>query len=111
MGLPLADTADPLVGRLERCRCRGGNLANGVLYWTPVLLRRHRRWRDTNVAVAKRIRIECDETVPYQIDGDPGGFLPLEIEVVPQRLNINVPEAWAKSHKLPIPEPSTQSVR
>jgi diacylglycerol kinase family enzyme len=30
--------------------------------------------------------------VPYQLDGDPGGFLPLDIEVLPERLTLWVPK-------------------
>jgi diacylglycerol kinase (ATP) len=37
------------------------------------------------------VRIESDVPVPYQLDGDPGGYLPLEIEVLPNRLTLIVP--------------------
>ena len=110
MGLPIADQADAMDGQLDLCAFRGGNLINGLLYLCGVLLRRHRRWKDTNIAVARRIRIEADAAVPYQLDGDPGGFLPLDIEIVPQRLNINVPVAWARQHQIPIPNPTQESV-
>jgi diacylglycerol kinase family enzyme len=109
MGLPIADQADAMDGSLDLCAFRGGNLANGLLYLLGIVLRRHRRWKDTKIAVARKIRIESEEPVPYQIDGDPGGFLPLEIEVVPQRLLINVPELWARRHHVPLPPPATES--
>ena len=32
------------------------------------------------------ILIESDESVPYQLDGDPGGELPVRIRVLPGRL-------------------------
>ncbi|MCP4079393.1 MAG: protein BmrU [Planctomycetaceae bacterium] len=98
MGLPIADQADAMDGHLDLCAFRGGNLLNGLLYLVGILLRRHRRWKDTRVEVLRKIRIEAEAPVPYQIDGDPGGFLPLEIEVVPQRLNIIVPKKWAGQH-------------
>ena len=98
MGLPIADQADAMDGHLDLCAFRGGNLLNGLLYLIGILLRRHRRWKDTRVEVLRKIRIEAEAPVPYQIDGDPGGFLPLEIEVVPQRLNIIVPQNWAFQH-------------
>ena len=103
MGLPIADQADAMDGKLDLCAFRGGNLMNGLLYLTGVLLRRHRRWKDTRIAVARKIRIEAEDEVPYQLDGDPGGFLPLNIEIVPQRLCINVPVNWAKQHNIEIP--------
>ena len=37
---------------------------------------------------AQRIRIASPEPVPLQMDGDPAGFTPVEIEVVPQALRI-----------------------
>ena len=40
-----------------------------------------------------RVRIESDEPVAYQLDGDPGGMLPLDVEVVPHRLTLVVPKA------------------
>ncbi|MGI9519934.1 MAG: diacylglycerol/lipid kinase family protein [Pirellulaceae bacterium] len=98
MGLPIADQASALDGQLDLCAFRGGNLANGLLYLAGIIMRRHRRWKDTNVARVTRIRIEAEEEVPYQLDGDPGGHLPLELEVVPQRLNIFVPQVWARKN-------------
>jgi diacylglycerol kinase (ATP) len=29
--------------------------------------------------------------VPYQLDGDPGGLLPLDVQVLPGRLTLVVP--------------------
>ena len=110
MGLPIADQADALDGKLDLCAFRGGNLANGLMYLAGILLRRHRRWKDTRIAVASRIRIESNESVPYQIDGDPGGFLPLEIQIVPERLNMIVPASWAEKHNLPVNKTLPESV-
>jgi diacylglycerol kinase (ATP) len=39
----------------------------------------------------RRVRITADVPVMYQLDGDPGGFLPLDIEILPQRLTMLVP--------------------
>ena len=38
-----------------------------------------------------RLRVTSESKVPYQLDGDPGGMLPLEIETVPSRLTLLVP--------------------
>ena len=40
-------------------------------------------------------RVTSDANVPYQLDGDPGGFLPVEISVLPQRLTLLVPRESA----------------
>jgi diacylglycerol kinase family enzyme len=34
------------------------------------------------------VRVESIQPVPFQIDGDPGGVLPLEIEVLPGRMTL-----------------------
>ncbi len=106
MGLPIAEDADGLDGYLDLCAFRGGNLINGLVYLFGVVARRHRYWRDTRIARARRFRIQADDAqteVPYQVDGDPGGYLPLTIEVVPKRLKMIVPRQWAIQHKFEIP--------
>jgi YegS/Rv2252/BmrU family lipid kinase len=40
---------------------------------------------------AKRIRIEADTPLPWQVDGEPGDVLPLEIGVVPKAVKLVVP--------------------
>jgi diacylglycerol kinase (ATP) len=59
-------------------------------------LRRTRAIPDFRAQVVRRLRIESNETVPYQLDGDPGGVLPLEIEVLPGRLTMIVPRSRAR---------------
>jgi diacylglycerol kinase family enzyme len=61
-----------------------------------VIAGRHGRLADCSLIRAKRIRIESDAPVPYNLDGDHCGFLPLEIEIVPQRLTLLVPPGWAE---------------
>ncbi len=99
MGLPIAEDADSTDGLLDLCAFRGGNLINGLVYLAGVLIRRHRRWRDTQMARSKLIRIESDDEVPYQLDGDPGGYLPLELEAVPRRLNMIVSPQWMERYQ------------
>lgn len=98
MGLPIAEGANAMDGQLDLCGFRGGNLLNGLVYFAGVLLRQHRRWRDTVIRRAKRIRLTAEEQVPYQIDGDPGGHLPLDLDVVPKRVNVIVTTEWATKH-------------
>jgi diacylglycerol kinase family enzyme len=56
-----------------------------------VLAGRHRRLADCGVGRAARLRITSEEQVPYQLDGDLGGFLPVEIEILPMRMTLLVP--------------------
>ena len=94
MNLPIVPDADPSDGLLDLCTFRGGNLLKGLFYLTAVMARQHRKWKYSHFTRFSRIRIESDERVPYQLDGDPGGVLPLEIEVIPRFLRLIVPETW-----------------
>ena len=91
MNLPIVPDADSQDGFLNLCTFRGGNLFRGLFYLGAVLLNQHRRWRASHLCRFKRIRLESDEPVPYQLDGDPGGVLPLEIVVQPGYLRLIVP--------------------
>lgn len=75
-------------GKLDLCCFRGARWWNGLKYLAGVILGWHRSWRDTHIEQATWVRIEADEPVPYQLDGDPGGELPLEVRVLPKRLRI-----------------------
>jgi diacylglycerol kinase (ATP) len=80
-------------GQLEVATFRDGGLLNGFRYlgylwsgtqaWLSEL--DHKRMQ------ARHIRIESDVPVRYQLDGDPGGILPLDIEVLPNRLTLLAP--------------------
>ncbi len=96
MNLPIVADADPADGLLDLCTFRGGNLLRGLFYLSAVLLRRHRGWKHSHFQRFSKVRIESEDTVPYQLDGDPGGVLPLEIEVIPNFLNLFVPEKYSK---------------
>ncbi len=98
--LPIVDDATCVDGRLDVCTFRRGRWWNGVLYFLGVLIRQHRLWKDTTIRRAVRVEIEADEPVPYQLDGDPGGFLPLEIRVLPGRLRMIVSRRWLARHQL-----------
>ena len=90
MNLPFSPEADPADGLLDLCAFRQGSFARGITYLGAVIARQHRRWSDTSVRRFKKIRIESDSDVHYQLDGDPGGTLPLEIEVQPSFLRLFV---------------------
>lgn len=87
-GLIVAPDAVGNDGQLDVCTFSQGTLWHGVRYIGHTLLGRHHRLPDYQRALAKRVRIEADRPVPYQLDGDPGGMLPLEIEVLSERLTL-----------------------
>lgn len=86
LGLRFVAEGDCTDGRLDLCCFRGGRWWSGLRYLAGVMAGWHRSWRDTHIEQATRITITAAEPVPYQIDGDPGGELPLEIRVLPGRL-------------------------
>jgi len=94
MGLGIAPGADGTDGKLDVCTFKRGSLWKGLMYLTGVIVGRHEKWDDCVTLRARKIRIESDAQVPYQVDGDPGGYLPLNIEALPQRLTLLVPEDW-----------------
>ena len=99
MGLGIAPGADGTDGKLDVCTFKQGSLWKGLMYLAGVIVGRHEKWDDCVTLRARKIRIEADAQVPYQVDGDPGGYLPLDIEVLPQRLTLLVPEDWNGGRK------------
>jgi diacylglycerol kinase family enzyme len=49
------------------------------------------RLPNVTVCIAKRVRVESDSPVPVQVDGDPFGTTPVEIEVVPDAVEVYAP--------------------
>ena len=91
MNLPIAAEANPEDGVLDLCTFRGGSLFRGLFYLASVLLRRHKNWTNSQAFNFKKLTMESDQEVPYQLDGDPGGTLPLTVEVVKGGVTLIVP--------------------
>ena len=94
MNLPIADDAVATDGLLDLCTFGVRSLAEGIGALGAVLLRRHRYLSETEALRFKKLRMESDQPVPYQLDGDPGGVLPLEITVDPGCLTMMVAQTW-----------------
>ncbi len=90
MGLRVVPDAVGDDGCLDVCAFQRGSLWNGMRYLAGVALGRHGTWPDVVRRRVRRVRIEADEAVPYQLDGDLGGCLPVDIEVLPRRLTVVV---------------------
>jgi len=91
-GLPLAPFAKENDGTLDHVLFRGGTVFHGVLYTALAqCFSLHRFLPKACLGQRTRYRITSEEPVPFQLDGDPGGELPLEIEVVPNRFTFLVP--------------------
>jgi diacylglycerol kinase family enzyme len=91
-GLPLAPEAAATDGLLDLCTFRRGSLLNGLRYLVAAQLGGwHGRLSDCRMRRGRWFRIVSDEPVAYQLDGDPGGVLPVDVEVVPNRLTLVAP--------------------
>jgi diacylglycerol kinase (ATP) len=76
-------------GLLDVCGFRRGGFWKHL---AAISLRQHRRLSDWMTCRRRRLRITSDAPVAYQIDGDPGGQLPLDVEAIPSRLTLVVPK-------------------
>lgn len=89
-GIPMAPGAVATDGRLDLCTFRRGSLWHGMRYAAAAQFGCHGRLADCEIRQARRFRFTSDEPVAYQTDGDPGGWLPLEVEVLPERVTMVV---------------------
>ena len=92
-GLPIAPWADCTDGRLDVSSFRSGGVVRSLRYLLFVVFNRHRILTAFRTQQVERVRIESEEPVVYQIDGDYGGTLPLDVRVLPGRLRLIRPLA------------------
>ena len=91
-GLPLAPFAKENDGTLDHVLFRGGTVFHGIFYTALAqCFSLHRFLSTARLGQRTRYRITSNEPVPFQLDGDPGGELPLDIEIVPNRFTFLVP--------------------
>jgi len=97
-GLRIVPHAVGTDGLLDLCTFREGSLWHGLLYLSRILMGQHQSWGSCHTAQTARLRIEADSEVPFQMDGDPGGHLPVDVEVLPRRVTLVTPELWLEKH-------------
>jgi diacylglycerol kinase (ATP) len=90
--LQFCPQADPIDGLLDICAFKRPGVLSGMRYVTNLWFGNHQRLEDFKHWRTSGLTIHCDESeiVPYQLDGDPGGILPLRIDVLPKRLRLVV---------------------
>jgi diacylglycerol kinase family enzyme len=95
MNLRITPDAMDADGKLDVCTFRGGGVIRGVWYLVATWLGMHKGISASSFSQFESMRIEAedDQTVQYELDGDPGGVLPLEIQVRPKALKILVPDS------------------
>ena len=90
-GLRIAPEANPSDGMVDLCTFSRKGLVPGLFFASSVMMRRHHKLRGCENTKIKKFRMESDGEVPFQLDGDYRGFLPVEIEILPGALNIMMP--------------------
>jgi diacylglycerol kinase (ATP) len=91
-GFRIAPQASGGDGLLDVCSFRRGGFWRGLGYFAAIVTGQHRRLSDCTACRVRRLRIVSDVEVPYELDGDIGGVLPLDIEVLPGRMTLVVPK-------------------
>lgn len=79
-------------GLLDVCIFKGSNLASTVQHAIKVFAHRHLRDPQVEYYRCRKVSISTATPLPVQVDGDPIGTTPMEFEIVPQALNIIVPQ-------------------
>lgn len=97
-GLNFAPSASGTDGLLDVCTFKEGSLWSALIYLGELMLGQHETMEDFTHAQAAELRVESDSPVPYQLDGDPGGELPLALRSLPGRLRVIVDREWAQGH-------------
>lgn len=95
LGLKVASSARGDDGLLDVRVMQRGSMFHMFRYLGLIYYRWHEQVRDVISLKGKRIRIESDEPVPIQIDGDPAGFTPVEVNV-----ETNVGELFVPRHQV-----------
>jgi len=90
-GLPVARSARPDDGLLDLRLFQPRSAFQMLRYFYKVAFGLHEQLDDVTSAHAKTIRIESDEPVPIQADGDPAGWTPVEVTMLPEAFEVFVP--------------------
>ncbi|HEY8964806.1 MAG TPA: diacylglycerol kinase family protein [Candidatus Methylacidiphilales bacterium] len=83
-------------GLLDVCIFEQMNPLALVWYLQGILTGKHTSFPDVRYFKSRSLRVESDEKVPVEVDGELLGFLPCEFSVSPRSLRVLAPEARAK---------------
>jgi diacylglycerol kinase (ATP) len=90
--LQFCPQANPLDGLLDVCTFKNPGILKAFAYLANLWCMRHQQHADFSHTLCNHLTVKCSSSVPvhYQLDGDPGGVLPLELGVLPGRLKLIV---------------------
>jgi diacylglycerol kinase family enzyme len=99
LGLRIAPEAVATDGQLDLCLFQRGSIWSPLRYLWHVKWGRHLALEDVALARSTKFRLSgpTSSSIAYQIDGDFGGTLPVDIEVLPGELRLLVSAATAQS--------------
>lgn len=105
-GLPIAPRAIGTDGLLDLCVFQRGRLAAALWYLWHLMRRRHHKLPSVSMLHCQKAVIDSPsiEPVPYQLDGDPGGFLPVEVKIEPKRMTCVVSPHVAQQLGFRVPQ-------
>src|SRR5436305_9324712 len=83
-------------GLLDLCIVRKLNLWGRLVVARDFILRSSQRRLWVRYATFKTLKIETPAPIPYQIDGEAGGYTPAELSVAPGILKVIVPQKTPK---------------
>ncbi len=95
MRLPVANSAVGNDGLLDVRLFERPSSRQMLRYMWKIWRGRHEQLADVKSFRATSLRIESDVPVPMQIDGDPAGFTPAEICIIPAALQLFVPQTFS----------------
>jgi diacylglycerol kinase family enzyme len=106
LGLRIAPDANATDGLLDVCTFERGSVWGVIQYLWEIVRGRHFALAHTALIRSRRFRLEAPgaANVAYQIDGDNGGELPVDVEVLPGELRLLVPRTTAQRLGFRLPE-------
>jgi diacylglycerol kinase family enzyme len=106
LGLPIAPEAVATDGLLDVCTFERGNAWSVFRYLWHVRRRAHLGLADATLVRSRRFRLEAPSapSIAYQLDGDYGGMLPVDVEVLPGELRLLVSREAATRLGFALPE-------
>jgi diacylglycerol kinase family enzyme len=90
-GLMIEPDAVATDGQLDMIAFSKRSIVSGVKYFGGILTGLHRQFSDVVRQRGQAIEIRSGQRVPYQLDGDYAGRLPLRIETLPRRVHLLLP--------------------
>ncbi|MDA8743180.1 diacylglycerol kinase family protein [Rubripirellula amarantea] len=89
-GMTIEPHAKPNDGLLDVIAFQGRSILSGLRYVAGIRLGRHLEFPDVVRFRATTLRVHSSHRVPFQLDGDYGGKLPIEIRVEPSAIELLV---------------------